>query len=93
MARILTEAERDADGWDADGTGVPEVEQNFRQCLRLFDSAVSPMTAGWLAGYARTTVVLSEKSALDSEPLPRIVVASPLYVEYSTPPTPGPRVH
>jgi hypothetical protein len=76
---------------DLSSTPLTVVRQhgNFAEALRmivgLLDAAFVPETAAWMRGYARVT------SAVDLDPIsgpgePRLVTATPLYVEYAPEP-------
>lgn len=51
--------------------------------LRAIDARVHPETAAWMAGYARVTASFDLPAAAPV----RHVIASPLYIEYATPPS------
>lgn len=61
------------------------MEMDFATALQMtvhiLDQFFIPETAAWMKGRARVTAVI-EESSND----PKVVVATPLYVEYSTPP-------
>jgi hypothetical protein len=51
--------------------------------LRAIDARVHLETAAWMAGYARVTADVSTRADRSVEPV-RHVIASPLYIEYTT---------
>ena len=53
--------------------------------LHAIDAELSPATSAWMAGYARITANLRDERPHNSNAT-RYVVASPLYIEYTTPP-------
>jgi hypothetical protein len=58
---------------------TPRLPGAISRLLRAIDGRVFPETAAWMAGYARISANLTDGDK-------RYVVASPLYVEYATPP-------
>lgn len=60
-----------------DGKSGALLRQGLRMLNRFLDRALDPDTAAWMAGYARVT--------MNTAGLP-VVIASPLYVEYVSPP-------
>jgi hypothetical protein len=67
------------------------------QILSAIDGQVYPETAAWMKGYARITAILTAQPASFEDEVPqdnratRYIVATPLYVERSSPPQNIPR--
>lgn len=55
------------------------------ELLRAIDGRVHPETAAWMAGYARITANFTSQANGNARPV-RYVIASPLYIEYASPP-------
>jgi hypothetical protein len=53
--------------------------------LHAIDARIFPETAAWMAGYARVTASFALPADDSREPV-RYIIASPLYIEYATPP-------
>jgi hypothetical protein len=54
-----------------------------RRLLRAIDNEMSPETGAWMTGYARITANLQDQPKRTESAI-RYIVATPLYVEYST---------
>lgn len=67
----------------ADQEDLDDLEQKTTSFLHQFDAEVPVQTAVWMAGYARVTAILGY-----DKPEHRIVIATPLYVQYVTSPPP-----
>jgi hypothetical protein len=63
-----------------DGPVLRHLPDAVAALVAAMDARVYPETAAWMTGYARVTVTLDTPT--------RYVIATPLYVEYTTPPNP-----
>jgi hypothetical protein len=62
-----------------DGRVLRHLPDAVAALIAAMDARVYPETAAWMTGYARVTVTLADPT--------RCVIATPLYIEYTTPPS------
>ncbi|WP_158894822.1 SAVMC3_10250 family protein [Amycolatopsis anabasis] len=67
------------------GFSKGDIQSALRLTVDLLDERFSPVTAAWMAGYARVTASTTLLRQPGTDPA-RLVVATPLYVEYVHPP-------
>jgi Family of unknown function (DUF7019) len=64
------------------GSGIADnLSRAVNRLVQTIDRRVHPETAAWMAGYARITACCPAPT-----PGTRYIIASPLYIEYATPP-------
>jgi hypothetical protein len=81
-----SDAEPDLDRMTAPYSTRYRLEMQVPPVVELLDHLLEPrLTAAWMAGHARVTAVLPLPSGQGPDPL--AVIATPLYVEYVSPPS------
>jgi hypothetical protein len=81
-----SDAESDLDRMRAPHSTRYRLEMQVPWVVELLDRLLEPrLTAAWMAGHARVTAVLPLPSGHDPDPV--AVIATPLYVEYVSPPS------
>jgi hypothetical protein len=81
-----SDAEPDLDRMTAPYSTRYRLEMQVPRVVELLDDLLEPqLTAAWMAGHARVTAILPLPSGHDPDPV--AVIATPLYVEYVSPPS------